>query len=344
MAMTSNDQPSPDLPVGHPSRTIVGRAVVASVACAAIFTVFTWATKELYRHEPWRDDPYDLVVSFLFVLVPLLTVVALARVPLCRRGAPLPRRRAADIVLALRIVVGTVILGLASDWTSIVLGAHRADWSTATAVLVGMLTVVTASAMHAGQRLHRARRSISFVDLPPQPDWLADAVLLADDEAAHLGRWHAPARRAIRLVDDAIVPRVRAHPVASVAVFSVLLGAVSETPQVVLERYAPGLAVLVVAISASTLFGSLIVIGAHLRLVERTDRPSPRWLVAAVAACLAVPVSAAFRTSLWWTLGTTDRVAGVAQLAQLVALSAAIVGLVAYAGAPLARRRRLHSI
>ena len=90
------------LSVGDGVRQHVGRAIVGSLAVAAAYAVFTVLAKEtpaLYLHQPWQDDPYDALVSFDFVAVPLLVVIGGLRVQLCRRYEA-PGQSAAGRVVA----------------------------------------------------------------------------------------------------------------------------------------------------------------------------------------------------------------------------------------------------
>ena len=68
--------PSPGvLAAGDPARAAAGRAIISSLLAGCAFTAYLWGAKELrplYVHEPWQDDPYDAVVSFAFICVPLL--------------------------------------------------------------------------------------------------------------------------------------------------------------------------------------------------------------------------------------------------------------------------------
>ena len=58
--------PETHLAVGDPTRERAGRVVLVSLALATVFLAVTWWSKEtpaLVLHQPWQDDPYDVVVS-----------------------------------------------------------------------------------------------------------------------------------------------------------------------------------------------------------------------------------------------------------------------------------------
>jgi hypothetical protein len=228
------------------------------VFAASLFVVFTWLAKEvpsLYVHEPWQDDPYDAFVSMAIWCVPLLTGLSVLRVLLCRRFAPLPARRALDLLRVSRVVMAATFVVLAADWVSVALRARASAYTATTTVLVCALGVVTASAVVASLQLRRARRRFpATATAPPQPDWVADALLLGEREAARLGRWREPAVGLLRWVDRAIVARARARPIGAAALFSVVFAVGIDSAQIALEGYPPLLAVWFVSVSACSVF------------------------------------------------------------------------------------------
>lgn len=309
------------LAVGDPARSAIGRAVLGSLLLLAVFFAFIWIAKELpglYVHEPWQDDPYDAMVSVALWSVPLLMGVCGVRVALCRRLSVLPARRALDALRVSRLLVAIVVLTLTGNWVSVVLRSHRDAWSQTTVVLLGLLGLLTAFAAAAGLAVRQGRRALlQSARVAAQPDWLADAVALGERETGRLGPWREPAMATVRWVDRRVVARVRRHPLRAAAVFSIAFGVAIDTPQLVLEGYTPGLALLFFAVSASTVFAFIVIAGAELGFVERRGR-SGRAVLALVASAASVPLSASFRGSLWWIVGTTDRDAGVGQFALLV--------------------------
>ncbi len=99
----------------------------SALTLSTAFLAFIWIAKEvpsLYLHEPWQNDPYDAMISFSFVAIPLLVGPMLLRLQLCKRNTPLPVRRVADLLRLSRVVVGTVGLTLVFQWTS-VFGTRR---------------------------------------------------------------------------------------------------------------------------------------------------------------------------------------------------------------------------
>jgi hypothetical protein len=335
-----------ELPIGDPARRTIGRAVLASLIAAVAFLAFSWLGKELralYVHEPWQDDPYDAVVSASFWLVPSLVGLGALRVALCRRSAPLPLRRALVVVRVGRLLAGAVLLTLGGDWAAVALGVHRRDWTATTTVLAVLLAVATALGLVAAREVRRAGRELRRrPSAPSQPDWLADALALAERETIRLGPWRDGALTGLRWLDTRLVARIRRHPLLAALAVSLAGGVVVSAPQVLSEGYAPAMALFYVGVTASGMFAFLAIAGAHLRLVGR--REAGGAVRALVVACTSVPLTVAFRGALWWLVGAENRDASLAQLAVLLLLVAASTGVLTLAAewvlAALRRSRR----
>ncbi len=332
-----------ELAVGDPVRTVIGRAVLGVPFAGVVFFAFTWVAKGvpvLYASEPWRDDPYDAIVSFAMWCVPLLVGLCGLRVPLCRRYRPLPVRRVLDLLRVSRVLVGVVLLTLAGEWVSVALRLHAEAWTATTGVLIAVLAVVTVLGAAAALALRRVGREPVWQAARAQPDWLADAIALGEREAARLGPWRDLALAVLRWLDDEVVARVRSHPLLAAAVFSLLFAMAIEAAQIIVEGYTPALALLFISVSACSVFAFVVIAGAYLRVVGREAGPPSRAVLAAIVASAAVPLAAAFRGSLWWLLGTNDRDAGLTQLAQLVFLAALVTGVGTLAATTLVRSLR----
>src|SRR5207249_8042943 len=109
---------------GDPRRRSAGRALLGSLLAAAGFILFVLLTKQVRAveaHVPWRDDPYDAVVSFSMFAVPLLAVACLLRAPACRREQVLPLTRVLDLLRAARLIAVIVCVTLLAAWVSVAL-------------------------------------------------------------------------------------------------------------------------------------------------------------------------------------------------------------------------------
>lgn len=323
---------SSDLPVSSPERAVIGRAVIGSLLLGALFVGFDEVTKALrvlYAHGPWKEDPYDALVSFAIVAGTLLTGACAVRVLLCRASEALPARRAVDLLRAGRLIVALVAVTVASDWASVGLQTRRQTWTAVTALIVAGLAVLTLLTGVVGMLLHRATREAQpFADAPTSPDWAADGVEFCDRAAARLGRWGTGLRSALRMIDAAVVGRIRRHPVVAAAVFAVVFGMLVDVPQVILEDYAFPLAALVMTISACSMFAFVVLAGAYVHLVGRRQAHLAPTVVVLLSVCVSVPLVASFRGSLWWLIHTKGSAAGLPQFAELLGVGAVIAAVV----------------
>ncbi len=119
------------LAVGDPSRESTRRALVWCLACAALFTAFAfWTTqdKSLRAHSPWQDDPYDVVVSFTQLVVPVLAAAIAMRALRCRRNLPLPAVRVRDLLRGARVVTGAIVMTVAVHGVAVARGVNGHAW------------------------------------------------------------------------------------------------------------------------------------------------------------------------------------------------------------------------
>jgi hypothetical protein len=293
---------STELPVGESARARAGLAIMASLGLAAVFAVLTVVSKEtpaLDLRQPWQDDPYDVVVSLDFVVLPLLVTIGLLRVQLCRRYEPLPARRLVDL---LRVGGAAVAVSLATElaeWVAVLMGRHRATWTAATTAQVVALAALTAATIGAWVLLRRAARTVTRVaTAAAQPDWLTDCVALGLRAAAMLGRHRGRAQAVVGWADTRVLARVRAHPVAAAGLVAVALALPFVVAKIVLEGYPAPLVLLVFAFVTASLFAFLVIVGGYLRLVAPHTARTPVWLSSTVLACTAGSVAFAFHDSL----------------------------------------------
>ncbi len=129
--------------------------------------------------QPWQDDPYDLLVSLDFVVLPLLVATGVLRFQLCRRYSVLPARRLVDLLRICGAAVGACLVTELGEWIAVALGLHRAAWDAATFWQVVALMASTVAMVGVGLLLRSATHAVDRVARPAaQPDWLADAVTL----------------------------------------------------------------------------------------------------------------------------------------------------------------------
>ncbi len=331
-----------DLRVGDPARPGLGRAVFGSLLVSIAFVAFTWIAKEVPSfgdHAPWQDDPYDAVVSFAIFFVPLLIGLCALRVPLCRRNAPLPARRVVDLLRGSRPLLVLVGVTLASDWASVLLGAERHTWTEITGLLVGVLALLTAFTLIIVVAVWRATRAFEWAQTSLQPDWAADAITLGERAAARLGPQRERALRTLRCLDRRLVAPARRRPLIAAAALSVAFSVAVTGSRAIEEGVGISL-LLFFSVGATGMFAFLAAVGKHLHLL-RARRAAPSVAVhAAVLSCATVPLTLAFRNSLWWIIGQNQRTAGLAEFFVLAIVVAAVTVLLFLVSETLRRWRR----
>jgi len=189
------------LAVGDPFRGRVRTTLVVSLGGVVVFMAFAWVTTQaqsVRAHSPWQDDPYDLVVSFAGLFVPLLAGGAMARVWLCRRWRPLRAARVRDLLRAAWLVSLSITVTVVADWVAVILGVHRAEWDGPGGLLIGALAILTVSAavlLVTVRATGRAAPWRAFPAHPADPDWLDDLLAVATEATRMLGPLGPLARR-----------------------------------------------------------------------------------------------------------------------------------------------------
>ena len=119
------------LDAADPRRRQLGVAAFGTIAVAAIFLVLALAVKQvrvLDHHALWRDDPYDVLVSFVVFFVPLTAALGIVRISLWRSNQPLAFALITSVMRGGRVLIGTMLLTVLSDRTSLALQANHAHW------------------------------------------------------------------------------------------------------------------------------------------------------------------------------------------------------------------------
>ena len=323
------------LEVGDPRRRQLGRAALGTLAVAAIFLVFALAVKQvrvLDHHAPWRDDPYDAVVSFVVFFVPLTAALGIVRISLWRSTLPLPLARVTTVMRGGRVLIATMLLTVLSDWTSVALQGNHAHLNGTTDVDIALLAVVTLLVIAAGAVHVRASRRVRDLhDRSRGTDWFTDLVAAVELHAGRLGPLKVLGVQAARGLDRQVVGAFRRRPVTAAVGCASLFGVVLALNT--LLRAGAGPAVwLDVAVGGSGMFAFLVAAGAYLGLVG-ANRPAAgtrrRIIDAAVIGCASVPVALAFREWLWWIAGASS--GGSDRLARLLLTVAVAIAVIVFA-------------
>jgi len=346
------------LPVGAPLRRAIRAALVAAglcgIACLAL-SLLTTQDKAVRAHSPWQDDPYDVVVSLCLLFLPTLLAAGALRALSCRADEELPVTRARDLIQLARLVTAAVMVCVVTQWAAVLArwggplvtaarapSAHAAGRDAQGRGLVVALGLVTLLAAVAFLLAARVMRSPGTRGWPRAdgPDWIADWFGVAARVAGRRGRAViAFAER--RLVDGAW--GVRRHPVAAAAAIAVCCGAAVAASQVVGEHVYPRpvaaaqVMALFTLVGASGTFVFLVAAGHYLRVVAPPPARTPRRaavLRGTLAAAASVPFTVAFRSAAG---GAAN---GFADLVGLIAVVAAVAGLIALAVRPRCRSTR----
>ncbi len=336
---------APGLRAGDPSRRALGGAVAAVVTAAVVFMAVELPVKQFldaYDHAPWSNDPYDAVTSFAVFFVPLVILVALVRVALCRRAQPLPVSRALGILRSSRVALATMGITVLAQWVSVALQANRVAWNGITPWLVVLLALVTIVVATAGVFLRRAAVHVPIEAKggSPGPDWFGDVVTLAEDITSWLGPLARLARVAVQWLNRWVVASIRRFPIAAAAVAALAFGVLLALNTLLREGGGPALWIDVV-VGSSGMFAFLVAAGAYVGLV-RSGSPAAgarrRAVDAAVIGCAAVPAALGFREWLWWIVGTDT--GSPARLGELLLVAGVATACVVFAGESLLRVHR----
>jgi hypothetical protein len=142
------------------------------------------------------------------------------------------------------------------------------------------------------------------------PDWLTDAVALANREAFRLGPFRPLATTFLDWVDHHVITHIRSHCLAFTAINSVLFGALVALSQGVQEEYPAAGFLLFFLVAACGFFAFAVLAGLYLGLLgDSYPDHSSRWRTTltrvAIATCASVPVALGFRTVIWSFLGVS---------------------------------------
>jgi hypothetical protein len=320
------------IPVEDEWRRSLRWPVFATIALAGVFTLYVVPVKEtswLFDHAPWFNDPFDVIISFMMLFVPLVVVLCVPRILLCRRSEPLPAARIVDVLRGCRLIVACVSFTLASEWTALAIRENRRAWNSATGLQVGLLGVMTgltAIVIVAQRAVRNAHLQTSTS--ADAPDWLSDSLAWLKSLSRLFGPARRPVVRALTYVNDTVCSSVRRHPLWWAFGACAVFGAAEGVNQGIQEGYPPSVTVLAVAILAVGMFGLVASSGHYLGLVH-SSAPSQgsrrRRIDAVVITCVGVLVPFAFRYHLWWMVGSTNAAAGAAQVAELMAISAVVI-------------------
>lgn len=106
---------------GHTATRLTRRAANAVALAVVVFLalfVFSAELPSVRAHSPWAEDPYDVVISFAALLVPLVAVLTFVRCQRWRGLAPMlapalrqVMRGVGVVLLAISVLAGYTLFG-----------------------------------------------------------------------------------------------------------------------------------------------------------------------------------------------------------------------------------------
>lgn len=319
------------------SRALIGSIVLSAGFCLYIF--FAKETPSLYVHEPWQDDPYDALISFEFVVLPVLTVLCACRFLLSARDAAVPGRRIVDLVRGCYLLNGIVAVTVAAEWLSVFLGTHPADRSPVTA---GVLAVL--AAFSAANLLILILLAVAFKRIrgrgpsAGQPDWLADGLLFLELIAGAFGPLGKPMRVVTDWANRAATRWIRRYPLSFLAIVSVVLAILGGAVQIIREGYGPEFATYFLTVNGASYYAFFAIANGYLGLIAAAPIAHHPGRLAVITTTASIPLVTAFRQFLGGIVGATENNTTAAQLYLLTALVAAATAAVTVVISLIVRR------
>ena len=265
------------------TRRAASAAALAVVAFWALF-VFSAELPAGRAHSPWAEDPYDAVVSFCALLVPLVAIITFVRCQRWRGPDPMP----VPVVRQVLRGAGVALLAIGATVVADVAALSRVEtWGPWFGSLVGLLALTGVLTLCGATLVTfawwRSRRYVAGEAANPagEDDALDDVLALSVDVGTIV-------RRRVPCLGEALVtgarraevalrssPRSpRRHPWAYCLVVAVLCGAAFSTWHSLLEGLPadPPLALQVWLLYAGILASGIVAVytllGRYLRLIR----------------------------------------------------------------------------
>jgi hypothetical protein len=237
-------------------------AILAALGAAVLFealTLLTTQDKIVRAVSPWQDDPYDVIVSFAMLDVPVLALAIALRLPAWR--APGGSDRGHQTVRAAGTLMTLTGLTLAVEWAAVIAGAHAPVWNGWTTALVAGLAAVSVLTLAAAAGLWR-QRSPRRAARGWRQDWLGDVALIGR-RIPVVGRW----------ATDGMVEWIRTHATAVFVTASVLAAAAAIGGQAIGEGWTdPLLIAWAIIVVTTATFAFCVITNAAAGFIARPPR------------------------------------------------------------------------
>ena len=264
------------------TRRAANLAALAVVAFAAL-SLSTTQIRAIRSVVPWADDPYDAVVSFAMLLLPLVVLVTLVRSVRYRGVREIPGAARRRIHRGAWLAVVAVLAGVASDTIALASGGMPAAPVAATVAVVALLAVTAIVGITATVLLRDAAHSAGPVaptttaPAATEPDAMDDTLALLLDASALLRN---RARRASRVLDRAVAAGAlflersrlspRRHPMVAALIVALCGGLAAAGWHALVEGpwASPVAAAIFGGLAAAGILAALGGLSGYLRLVR----------------------------------------------------------------------------
>jgi hypothetical protein len=284
-------------------------AILVALGTAVLFealTLLATQDKVVRVVSPWQDDPYDVLVSFAMLLVPVLALAIALRLPAWQ--APGGSDRGHQTVRAAGTLITLTGLTLAAEWAAVIAGAHAQAWNGWTKALIAGLAALSLLTLAAAAGLWR-QRSPRRAARGWRHDWLGDIALIGR-RIPFVGRWATPG----------VVEWVRTHATAVFVTVSLLAAAGVIGAQAIGEGWTdPLLIAWATIVVATASFAFCLITNAAAGFIARPPRTRAAHVAetSVIVGTAALLLTTAFRDPLWSAVADTP----VASVRVLVTLT-----------------------
>jgi hypothetical protein len=276
--------------------------VLSCLALGFVFVATTAISKSdasWFSRVPWRSDPYDVVTSFVILIVPIQLTAASLRVILCRQSVDLPLSRLLGVVNSCWSILTMMIIATSSELVATGLAIRVVHWSAPSLVQISLVPVFFVAELVLSVRLRRATSQLGLRHATQHkgPDGLSDVMAQIRGVITYV---RVPSRRLARGL-DVVEAWSRRHPVVMAFAASSAIGLSLGLSQGVSESYGWVLTLVTGAVLTMGLFALIVTWGAVSGFVY-ADRSmgtvARRCMDAVVAGTFAMLVALAFRSNL----------------------------------------------
>jgi hypothetical protein len=232
------------------TRVTLRAANAAALAMVAFWVLFAVSTQisPVRAHSPWAEDPYDAVVSFDALLLPVVAVT-FVRCQRWRGSRPMPAYAIRQILRGVGVALAGIGTTVIAAVVALLAQARVEAWGPWFGLLVGLLVLTGTLALGAAALLVYAlarSRGYAGAVLPEEADafddivaFLADAGVIAGRRFTWLGTELTTAAHRLDATLRGSRLSPRRHPWAFCAVVAAVFAAAFSTWHSIAEGLAP---------------------------------------------------------------------------------------------------------